>query len=123
MKVLKQIYENMGEGINVLRDYRDFCKEQKFWLDGYAKFMHLKEGEEENFYRFIDAAYEAGVGTSLYSKNMCYFGMALNYDLDFLNYLYPDTIGMNVIDARKFILKECYNEEVEQRNKKKIGLI
>ena len=52
MKVLKQIYENMGEGINVLREYRDFCKEQKFWLDGYAKFMQLKEGEEEDFYRF-----------------------------------------------------------------------
>lgn len=52
MKVLKNIYEDMGEGINVLRDYRDFCKEQKFWLDGYAKFMHLKEGEEEDFYRF-----------------------------------------------------------------------
>lgn len=51
-KVLKQIYENIGEGINVLRDYRDFCKEQKFWLDGYAKFMYLKEGEEEDFYRF-----------------------------------------------------------------------
>lgn len=51
-KVLKQIYENIGEGINVLREYRDFCKEQKFWLDGYAKFMYLKEGEEEDFYRF-----------------------------------------------------------------------
>ena len=49
--------------------------------------------------------------------------MALNYDLDFLNYLYPDTKGMDVTDARKFILKECYNEEVEQRNKKKIGLV
>ena len=52
MKVLKKIYEDMGEGINALRDYRDFCKEQKFWLDGYAKFMRLKEGEEEDFYRF-----------------------------------------------------------------------
>lgn len=52
MKVLKKIYEDMGEGINALRDYRDFCKEQKFWLDGYAKFMYLKEGEEEDFYRF-----------------------------------------------------------------------
>jgi hypothetical protein len=79
--------------------------------------------DQKDFYRFIDAAYEAGVGSSLYSKNMCYFEMALNYDLDFLNYLYPDTKGMDVTDARKFILKECYNEEVEQRNKKKIGLI
>jgi hypothetical protein len=79
--------------------------------------------DQKDFYRFIDAAYEAGVGTSLYSKNMCYFGMALNYDLDFLNCLYPDTIGMDVTEARKFILKECYNEEVEQRNKKKIGLV
>ena len=49
--------------------------------------------------------------------------MALNYDLDFLNYLYPDTKGMDVTDARKLILKEYYNEEVEQRNKKKIGLV
>ena len=75
------------------------------------------------FYKFINEAYKAGPGTALYSKNMCYFEMCLNYDLDFLNYIYPDTVGLSVTEARKKILKETYSEEFEQRTKKKIGLL
>lgn len=52
IKLLKDVYEDMKDGLNVLREYRDFCKEQKFWLDGYAKFMSLKECEDKEFYKF-----------------------------------------------------------------------
>lgn len=52
MKLLKKAYNNNKDILRKSVDYKIFCKEQKFWLDGYVKYMSLLESEEEDFYRF-----------------------------------------------------------------------
>ena len=51
-KLLMKVYENKRDVLYKLFSYKKFCAVEKNWLDGYAKYMFMKEGNDEEFYKF-----------------------------------------------------------------------
>lgn len=109
---------------------RDYPQHSEM-LDVYDRFLRIHVSEEnlvkiyndekENFY-WVNEAFKCGPGTAGYNKNMAYYSMAINFDIDFLRSLVDNSENMTVEELRKKLIGEYYDPAYDKRILEKIKI-
>lgn len=106
MYIIERLKKDYPQYADTLEEYNRYLRR----YHGDDLLQKIYDDGKEHFY-WVNKAFKCGPGKPGYNKNMAYYEMAINFDLDFLRSLVKNSEKLDVEQLRKKLLGKSYDPD------------